>query len=249
LKDRQDAGKNYNMSPFFYCTRCGASLGEAANFCAKCGRPVGTSEAAGVSDQGSTGDLVWQVNVPLITNRFVLLDVAMGGLATVLISGLLLFLVMAFAGGRDEIGEAFRFAAIMSGGFGVFFAFISVVTLLFVLGNRCPFEFRVLKNGVVQNNVSDRARFVHRFAWILAVVTGRPLMAGPGLIAQSQEVAAIPWNEVRTVRLYPDLGVVGIRGGFLESVRLYCTQDNYAAVARKVEESVRQLAPSARILR
>jgi hypothetical protein len=136
-------------------------------------------------------------------------------------------------------------AGLTAGGMGLFILVVSVFTLTVVFGNRWPLEFFIGPDGVIMNNVSEKAHAIHRLSWILALVTGRPLMAGPGLIAQSREVIGIPWEEVRTVRRYPALGVIGIKGGLLENVRLYCTPGNYAEVAQRVEALVKQHAPSA----
>jgi hypothetical protein len=136
----------------------------------------------------------------------------------------------------------------MAGLFGVFMLLVSLLTLGVIFGNRWPLEFTIEPDGVVMNNVSEKAHAIHRMSWILAILTGRPLMAGPGLIAQSREVVAIPWNEVRRVQRYPALGVIAIKGGFLDNVRLYCTPANYADVVQRVEAAVKQQAPSATII-
>ena len=229
------------MSDSIYCRNCGAQLNSGSRFCAACGILVGADAPSETTDPAGT--LRWRIEVPLITNRFVVLDTLLGCLATTAISAAILSTIFGLSGGSGGVTAGLTFAGVM----GLFILVVSVFTLTVIFGNRWPLEFVVGPDGVVMNNISEKAQAIHRLSWILAVVTGRPLMAGPGLIAQSREVIGIPWADVRTVRRYPAHGVIGIRGGLLENVRLYCTPSNYAAVAQQVEVLVRQHAPLARI--
>jgi hypothetical protein len=183
--------------------------------------------------------------VSLITNRFIVRDVLLGCGITAVLTGVLFGAMFGLSGGGWKgVQAGLTFAGLM----GHFILLVSVFTLVVIFGNRWPLEFVVCEDGVVQNNVSEKAHAIHRLSWILALVTGRPLMAGPGLIAQSREVVAIPWGEIRRVQRYPALGVIAIKGGFLDNVRLYCTSANYADVTQRVEAAVRQHAPAAAIL-
>lgn len=225
-----------------FCRRCGTRLKGASRFCTECGGSIDDDAppAAGATDPAGT--IRWRVEVALLTNRFIVYDTLMGCVATTVIGGVLLSAIFGFSGGGMA---GVRDGMLFAGGFGVFMLIVSVFTLAVIFGNRWPLEFVIGPDGVVMNNISEKAHTIHRLSWILALVTGRPFMAGPGLIAQSREVVGIPWPEVRKMRRYPDLGVIGITGGLLENVRLYCTPGNYAEVAQRVEALVKQHAPSA----
>jgi hypothetical protein len=232
------------MSDRQYCRRCGSKLKVDSRFCIECGGSIADDDAAPPAPAaGEDNALRWRVEVPLLSNRFIISDTLLGGLVTVLIAGSLIGGIFAYSGGWEGLRAGFIFAGIFAG----FYLFVAFFTFAVIFGNRWPLEFVVGEHGVVMNNVSEKARFIHRFSWILALVTGRPLMAGPGLIAQSREVVGIPWNEVRTVRKYPALGVIYLRGGLLENVRLYCLPSNYTQAVQRVEAAVRQQAPSATI--
>lgn len=229
------------MSDPIFCRRCGTKLKGESRFCTECGGGIDDDAPAVASATDPAGSIRWRVEVALITNRFVVFDTLMGCVATTMIGGVLLSAIFGFGGGLAGIRSGMLFA----GAFGVFMLLVSVFTLTVIFGNRWPLEFFIGPDGVIMNNISEKAHTIHRLSWILALVTGRPLMAGPGLIAQSREVVGIPWSEVRKMRRYPDLGVIAIKGGLLENVRLYCTPANYTAVAQRVEALVRQHAPSA----
>jgi hypothetical protein len=231
------------MSDPRFCRRCGTALKPGVRFCTACGGSL-SDEAAGAAPAAASpsNELRWRVDVALITNRFIVRDVLLGCGITAAVTGVLFGVLFSMNGGGWKGAQAgLTFAGLM----GLFILLVSVFTLVVVFGNRWPLEFVVCDEGVVQNNVSEKAHAIHRLSWILALVTGRPLMAGPGLIAQSREVVAIPWEEIRRVQRHPALGVIAIRGGFLDSVRLYCTSANYSDVAQRVEAAVRQHAPSA----
>lgn len=224
-----------------FCRRCGTKLKADIKFCIECGGSVADDDVPAAGTADPKGLLRWRVEVSLLTNRFIVRDTLMGAGASTLIAGLLIGGIFAWTGGMEGLRAGLLFAGIM----GLFILAVSVLTLGVIFGNRWPLEFVVGPDGVLMNNVSEKAHAIHRLSWILAIVTGRPLMAGPGLIAQSREVVGIPWDEVRKVQRYPALGVIGITGGFLDNVRLYCTPANYAEVAQAVEAAVRQHAPSA----
>lgn len=230
------------MTDPMYCRRCGTRLKPGSKFCTECGGSIAGEGEPGRAD--SAGDFRWRVEVSLLTNRFVVRDTLLGVSATVIVTALLMGGAFAWAGGWREARQALLFAGIM----GAFILVVSVFTLGVIFGNRWPLEFVIGEDGVIMNNVSEKAHAIHRLSWMLAIVTGRPLMAGPGLIAQSREVIGIPWNEVRRVRRYPSLGVIAIKGGFMDNVRLYCTPANYTDVAQRVDAAVKQHAPSAVVI-
>jgi hypothetical protein len=233
------------MSDPMFCRRCGSKLKSSSAFCTECGGSIaddGAPSAAATAE--TTPELIrWRVEVALLTNRFIVRDVLLGALATTVIAGTLIGGIFAWSGGW----EGFRAGLIFAGIMGAFILLMSVLTLGVIFGNRWPLEFVLTDDGVIMNNVSEKAHAIHRLSWILAIVTGRPLMAGPGLLAQSREVVGIPWDEVRTVKRHAALGVIAITGGFLDNIRLYCTSGNYGDVAQRVERLVRQHAPSATI--
>jgi hypothetical protein len=230
------------MSDPIFCRRCGTQLKGESRFCTVCGGSIGDDSAPGVSAADTDGSLRWRVEVSLITNRFILLDTLLGVGATVVISGILFAAIFSTSGGGMK---GVRAGLLFAGIAGLFLLVVSFLTRTVIFGNRWPLEFIVGKDGVVMNNISEKAHTIHRLSWILALLTGRPLMAGPGLIAQSREVVGIPWEEVRKVRLYPALGVIGIRGGLFDNIRLFCLPSNYAEVAQRVEAAVKEHAPKA----
>jgi hypothetical protein len=228
------------MSDPIYCRRCGTQLKGESRFCTSCGGTTGPDAPSGASADPA-GTIRWRVEVPLVTNRFIMLDVVLGSAATVALCGVIFAAIFGSSGGMKGVVAGFTAAAWA----GVVLLVMSVLVLALIFGNKWPLEFVINEDGVVQNNISERAHAINRFSWILALLTGRPLMAGPGLIAQSREVVGIAWDEVRRVRRYPALGVIGIRGGFLDNVRLFCLPSNYADVAQRVEAMVKQHAPGA----
>ena len=228
-------------SPAF-CTQCGASLNENARFCPKCGNA--TAADTPPSDKASPQAMTWRIEVPLLTNRFVMTDVIVGCGVTVILCWLFFFLAFAWGSDFRNLAQAWRVSATFALGGAIFLSTISLFVLLVFFGNRHPLEFILDEDGIVMNNISERAKAAHRLAWLVALATGRPLMAGPGLIAQSREVVAIPWDEVRRVKTYPALGVIAIRGGLLENIRLYCTRENYPAVLERINAALATHNPS-----
>jgi hypothetical protein len=64
----------------------------------------------------------------------------------------------------------------------------------------------------------------------------------------SQQSTTIAWNELRKIRFYPAQRVIFLKGGIFSRIRLYCTAQNYEAVAKTVKEMGGRQAPPARIM-
>lgn len=183
----------------------------------------------------------WQIEVPLVTNRFIMSDTFKTfGLGTLL--GIAIF--GGILGVRGGIG-ALRTGALVMGAIGASFYLMALLIYAVLFGNHWPLEFEVNDRGVITRNNSGKARAIHRTAFVVGVMTGKPQGAAAGMIAQSRETVGLRWEDVRSVRYYPPDHVIEIKGGFLANTRLHCTPANYADVAATVAAQVRAHAPGA----
>lgn len=187
--------------------------------------------------------LTWRVSIPLLSDRFIMRDTLLAGLAIALVGGTGIGGLFALGGGAGGWRAGFIFAGV----FAAFYLVVALFSYAVVFGNRWPLEFAVGPDGVVMNNVSEKARGIHRVAVVFALLSGRPQLAGAGMLAQARELEAIAWPSVTAVRLQPALRVISVKGGLLQHIRVYCTADNYADVSALVLASVRQHATTATI--
>jgi len=89
------------------CEHCKATIRQQAKFCPSCGKPVA---------EGDIPQYTWQIDVPLITNRFILTNTATGLGAALLIFFIILGGIFGFASGWEGVGQALL-ATLGMGGF------------------------------------------------------------------------------------------------------------------------------------
>lgn len=172
----------------------------------------------------------WETRAPLATNRRILGDMALAcGLGAV-IGLLFVAIVMAAQGEWGGLTLlAIGFAAV---GAGIYV--LGVLVMLVFFGNRMAMRFRVDERGVVASTVDRRARIANRLAVVAGALAGKPSVAGAGLIAAGTETMATRWAGVRRAAHDPGARRIGLRNRWRNVIVLYCTPENYDAVAAAV---------------
>lgn len=214
--------------PANFCDQCGVPLAMGAKFCAHCGKAVAEASPAESIKQPLAN---WQMDVPLINNRFIMADVFKACGLTALFMAILLGFIFGLDGGMNGVKQAIIAAGIALIGLLV----MSVLVMAVFLGNTYRMEFVLTAKEAKMVSRSDRAHTANRLALILGLLSGKPGAAGAGLLAVSREIRAVRWADVRQVLLYPEQCVIVLKGGLLETIHLYCTVQNYAAVNALVD--------------
>lgn len=179
----------------------------------------------------------WETAFPLVTNRFFLYDMIKAMVWTVVIMVLLLIITFTIAGSLDHLWGIWPILGIVM---AVLFVLLFLIALV-VFGNRYPTRFTLTERGVYWSGRSRAGRRASRLAVLAGVLGGKPGVAGAGLLAASSDSGGLPWKSVRRFKEYPSERVISIMNSWRVVIRLYCTPDNYRAVA----ESVRRLAANA----
>lgn len=175
---------------------------------------------------------VWQVDVPLLTNRLVMKQLTLVlGSACVFVF-LLIALIQLIDG---ETGSIPAFALIFSKIFVFLFALCLLAIIVF-LGNRMPTLYEMDNHGIRQSTLSRRARAATRSAAVGGLLLGPRgwTLAGAGGIALSREAETLRWNEVSSVRYRASACEIRLGNKWRTLMQVICTQDNYAAVAEFV---------------
>jgi hypothetical protein len=191
------------------------------------------SHATGQKVDGATASptsqdaMAWQVDVSVLGNRLVRRSLVRGfGLSAVL-SALLIGGIFGFASGEAAIGlKAGGFAAAAT-------VVLFVVGLLFyflIVGARQPYAYRMDDAGIEMINASRAAKRVHRAAFVLGFLAGKPGAASAGAAAMASESMYCAWSEVKRVDDLPADRALFVRGGPLTKVYVFCTPENHAEV-------------------
>jgi len=176
-------------------------------------------------------ELSWAVEMPLLTNRFFLYDMLKLFFWVAVLLGVLLTVTFAFGGSLKNLPPILKMFALILG--GIFFLFVLISWIFF--GNRFPMRFRINSWGVGWSSLSRRSRLANRAAVIAGVASGSLAGTGAGLLAISQESGQLAWEKVQTVKKYPAECVITLMNSWRVVIRLFCTPENYADVARLVD--------------
>jgi len=177
----------------------------------------------------------WMASVPIFRNLIILKQL---GLAIGIPFGLvLLFLFLSSA--EDQRIYAFYGAGLIMVTFMLTFVFIQVL-----YGGKYEVGFVVDEKGIFSYTQQKQARqnkVVNGMAVLLGMLSGKPAVAGAGMLAQSRQKVMIRWKSLRKAKYDPKRQTILVKGGFAENIALFCTEENYAEVKRIINY---QLGPS-----
>ena len=177
----------------------------------------------------------WDTSIALVTNGHMLGNVA---LACFLSAGLMAFLmVFILATQREWQGIPPMLA--MAGGAGLFLFALCVIVMLAVFGNKYRVRYTLDESGALFEATDRRGKAANRLAFWVGVLAGKPGAAGAGLIAMSNETMRAGWHAVQRVEYHPKRRRIALFNRWRAFMHIYCTPENYDAVAAFVAARVR----------
>lgn len=181
-------------------------------------------------------EIVWDISFPLVTNVYIMGDMlAVWGITWVLMSAILLVmgLFSSNSGTLSAMLEVIPILGLVCLGLFV----VSVLIMAVIFKNRFSAVFMVNAKGA-SYNVSRAQSKLNTAVAVLGAIAGKPGVAGAGLLAKAQEGEFFAWSDVFRVDLHSGRHVVILRNSWRTMVRLYCTPENYDAVARMALDGV-----------
>lgn len=184
----------------------------------------------------------WEIGVPLVTNRRMLSQMALAFGLGAAIAYLFVAIALAAQGAWKSLAPlALGFA-----GADVGFFLLGLLIMLAVFGNRMTMRFRVDGASVTATTVDRRARALNRVAIVAGALTGKANLAGAGLIARSGEEVETGWPGIRHAVFEPRRRAIALRNRWRTVVVLYCTAENYGAVAELVRANLAAVPAASR---
>lgn len=218
------------------CTSCGAALQDEQKFCEQCGSEVEKIPVLSTSP-GNFPQMTWIGKAPLVKNPEVL-------------RGYFILFIMVFL-----IGGVLAFT---TANIYVLYMFLGIVILLIVLfflislmiewATRGGLEIEgIINSEGVAHSVGKTSRNITRGGLILGFIaslagsrSGTVVMGG-SLISLSQEQTFLRWQDIRSVKTYPNERLIVICDmSMINPVALYCTEENID----QVMEIIRNRAPT-----
>jgi hypothetical protein len=186
--------------------------------------------------------LKWERDVPILTNWLVLSSIfKVFVLAGLLMIGLIGFL-FGIQGDWRLIGPLAKFVLVIDGGVLVF----GTLAAALIYGNRLRYRFSVNDKAAVCERIDRRATFVGRLTILLGAVLGKPGAVGVGLISESTTQTSANWTSVVSVVEHRSAHAIALRNTWRTTLILFCTPENYDAVAARVQAAHRVKAPRRR---
>jgi hypothetical protein len=233
--------------PTGVCNRCGVPVTPGAGFCSRCGNPISPEAVAaaaenspgpprGGADQTGKGpppdwEISWEVDVPLLTNRFIMYDVLKAWGFSSLFLVLLMAGIAVYDGKWRSLVDMAPVVGAVSGGL---LALLILVMLVF-FWNRFPMGFSLSSRGAMVVSLSRRGRWGNRLAVVLGALAGKPGVAGAGLLGMAGETVTVPWDEVGRLNIHASTRVISLMDSWHVALRLYCTPQNYDLVLNAVQ--------------
>lgn len=172
--------------------------------------------------------LQWATSVPIFRHPVIVRQLC---LAIGLPFGILVLVLCLVA---DDLQSLVYPLALIGGLFVLTWLFIMVVWR-----GRYEVECILDGSGVRCRTRKSQARtnkIINGLTVTLGLLSGKPGVAGAGMLAQSRQDQTIRWKNIRKVRRYPKICTIMVHGGFAEHLALFCTPDNYPAVDALVRE-------------
>ncbi len=175
--------------------------------------------------------LRWQNGIPIFKNAVILKQL---GIAVGIPFGLVaLVIVLASGQSRDTLYALGLIAGLL---------ILTGLFLMIAYRGRYEAEFVLDNEGALcrtQAKQAKKNRVINALTVALGLLSGKPAVAGAGLLAQSRQETFIRWSRVTKVTYRPKSRAILLRGGRMETIALFCTPENYAQAESFVRRSVR----------
>jgi hypothetical protein len=189
--------------------------------------------------------LQWDLNVPMLTNRYMLAALAKimlgsGGIVAALVS-----LLFGFQGEWQLIPGIAALLFCISLGLFV----MGLVVMIFPFKNRLASRFTIDPDGVHLAVTDSTARTGNRLAFLMGLVLGSGSTAGSGLLAMTQESQILRWGGAFRAVAEPATCSIAFRNGWRTLLRVYCLPDNFNLVVDRVNREMALHGTASRVSR
>ena len=184
--------------------------------------------------QDTPPTLTWETDVHLVTHPLMLAYFAKLFVITGLIMAALLSFLFAVTGEARSIVPMLELTGAATGGIAV----LSGLICLVIFGNRMRMRFSLDAKAAEADVTDTRAKTANKIAVVAGILSGKLGVAGAGLIAQSSSHQKAAWTAVAKARYNPRWRTVSLSNGWRTVLILFCTRENYEAVAAAVREAL-----------
>ena len=168
----------------------------------------------------------WRIDVPMLTNSYMIMDILFVIIGSAGMLGALLFLVM----GGEDILAILEILVLATGGLIVLAFFVIGVVFL----NKMELVFKVDEEGI-RCDLGEYTGNLNRLAWMVTSISQKVNPTGGALIAKGRESTFVAWTDIEKAVFDGRKRVISVSSARRLLLRLYCTHENYDKVAKAVE--------------
>lgn len=181
-----------------------------------------------------TNEIHWDIVVLIFKNRVILQEL---GITLGIPFGMLLIVLALSTGGSFFDNQTTIFAAVF---FGLFLA-VSFLFVLLVMG-RYPVSYVLDDSGISytpQDKQEKRKRLVNTLAIVFGLLSGKPSVAGAGLLANTRQKMFLPWSKIKKIKKYPRSYTLVIYAKPAGKMGVFCTPKNYPEISAILEKHIK----------
>ncbi len=189
-------------------------------------------QTPGKPGENPPGGIGWNAAVPIFRGEvFRQLGLVIG-----IPFGLLAIFLLVSAG-----GEPYGF---YGAGLITALLFLTWLFIRIVYRGKYDAEFVLDEKGALYRTEAKQAkknRLINSLTVILGFLSGKPVVAGAGMLAGSRQNVFISWKRLTKVTYKPHSRTILLRAGWAENIGLFCTEENYAPVEKFVRNKTEHL--------
>ena len=167
----------------------------------------------------------WTISVPILRNSIILKQL---GIAIGIPFGILIIFLI--------IWKAIYAIILIAALFLLTYLFIRILW-----GGNYNIGFVLDKTGLRSYTQAKQAKqnlIVNTLTVLLGFLSGKPGIAGAGILAHSKQDVFIRWRNIKKVKYLPGKNCVMLRGGPTENIAVFCTHENYTYVEAFIRSSL-----------
>lgn len=175
----------------------------------------------------------WQISVSIIKNSVIVKQL---GIAIGLPFGLVILIIGVNSGNSLDTLYALGLIGAM-----LLFTWLLIMA---VYRGKYDTEFLLDDKGAVCRTQAKQARknrIINTLTAVFGLISGKPAVAGAGILAQSRQEVFLRWSHITKVKYKARSLTILLRGGWTEQIALFCTKENYTHVKQFVMQKTQRL--------
>ncbi|RQD78322.1 MAG: hypothetical protein D5R97_00585, partial [Candidatus Syntrophonatronum acetioxidans] len=191
--------------------------------------------------------LSWDIDVPILTNKYIFNQVFIGVILAVVFAVTIILLIQIFSG--DFTWDFLVFILQIFLSMVVLFMVMIALGVIIFMGNRYDYNFSLDPDKGIwekpQKRQQKRNSLVNTLLIFLGILSKNPSASGAGVIAQSRQKQFVRWKDVNKIEKDPRDRVIILKRNSRTLMIIFCLPENYEEVLNIIERKVQVEEPVA----